>query len=63
MRERHRASRDQASLFPSGPNTVELPEATEREVVGALADLLLEAARARVKKATEGDADESEDHA
>lgn len=60
MRRTTRPSRRQAALFPKPVENGEAASMkSKREVVMALADLLLEALGERMK---EGEADESEDH-
>jgi hypothetical protein len=61
---KHRRSRGQTKLFEETPRHVELPQETRREVVSALADLLLDAALGDQMNRKEKDSDhESEtDH-
>lgn len=63
MRARCRVPRGQGGLFPEREQTAVLPEEAGRALVSALADLLLEAARARLEPTKRGGVDDREDHA
>jgi hypothetical protein len=60
---KHRKSRGQAKLFDDMPRCRELPQAVRREVVSALADLLLDVALGDQRDRKEEDNDESESDA
>jgi hypothetical protein len=57
---KHRRSRGQAKLFEETPMCVELPPNARREIVSALAELLLDAALGDQRNQKEVDRDESE---
>jgi hypothetical protein len=60
---KHRRSRGQAKLFEEMPMCAELPQSLRREVVSALADLLLDVAVGDTRNRKEEDNDESESDA
>jgi hypothetical protein len=55
---KHRRSRGQAKLFEETPKHAELPQDTRREVVSALAELLLDAALSEQRNRKEDDHDD-----
>jgi hypothetical protein len=60
---KHRKSRGQAKLFEEMTRCAELPQPLRREVVSALADLLLDVAVGDPRNRKEEDNDKSESHA
>lgn len=62
MRAGCRVPLGQVDLFPERVQAAVIPEEAERDLVSALAELLLEAARARIEPAKRGGVDEREGH-
>jgi hypothetical protein len=63
MRTNRATPLGQRSLFPAPAYASEISEETTREVISALAEFLLEAARAQGASGGTGGGDEPEDHA